>query len=154
MDRAALDEMVSDGRLERLAPNSVDADDRRRNAEAGLATAEAILSGRAGPVNGRAVGLLAWDAALDVLLGWLSFFGYRITSERGHHVTAVRAVRALLLSQPAAVAAIEQLDGLRRLRDSSLYNNLPIGAEDVQSFLPEIARLCEWLGHAVHPPSA
>jgi hypothetical protein len=48
MDRAALDEMVSDGRLERLAPNSVDADDRRRNAEAGLATAEAILSGRAG----------------------------------------------------------------------------------------------------------
>jgi len=73
---------------------------------------------------------------------------YRITSERGHHAIALRAVRAVVATRDAA-ALLQRLDGLRRLRDNALYNNLPIDADEVEAFVPDVAKLVGWLGQAV-----
>jgi hypothetical protein len=37
----------------------------------------------------------------------------------------------------------------RRLRDNALYNNLPVDAEEVEAFLPDVATLLGWLEQAV-----
>ncbi|HXM56360.1 MAG TPA: hypothetical protein VOB72_13285 [Candidatus Dormibacteraeota bacterium] len=44
---------------------------------------------------------------------------------------------------------MQRLDGLRRLRDNALYNNLPVDAEEVLAFMPEIVTLCDWLQRAI-----
>lgn len=98
--------------------------------------------------NPKAAASLAWEAVLELLLGWLILFGYRITSDRGHHAIAIRAVRAIIDSREAA-GLLQHLDGLRRLRDNALYNNLPVDAEEVLEYMPDIERLCEWLQRAI-----
>jgi hypothetical protein len=144
MDRAGLQAMVDQRQLERCPPDSGDARSRLRQARADLESARAVL----GANNPKGACSLAWEAVLESLVGWLSLFGYRITSDRGHHAAAVRAVRAILDTQEAA-SLLLQLDGLRRLRDNALYNNLPVDADEVMRFLPDIVTLGDWLERAV-----
>jgi hypothetical protein len=147
MDEPALRAMVDQRQLESCIADSEEAVSRLKQAGADLTSARAVLS-VASPSNPKGACSLAWEAALESLLGWLSLFGYRITSERGHHAIAVRAVRAILDTRDAA-GLLQRLDGLRRLRDNALYNNLPIDADEVEEFLPDVATLIEWLGRAV-----
>jgi len=147
MDRAGLQAMVDDRQLERSTPDSDDARSRLRQARADLATVQALLS-TISPSNPKGPCSLAWEAVLESLLGWLALFGYRITSERGHHAIALRAVRAVLDTRDTG-ALLQRLDGLRRLRDNALYNNLPIDADEVEAFVPDVAKLVGWLGQAV-----
>ena len=142
MDEAELQAMVDQRQLERAVADSDEARSRLRQARADLATAQAVLS------NPRGACSLAWEATLESLLGWLSLFGYRITSERGHHAVAVRAVSALLATKDVR-SLLRRLDGLRRLRDNALYNNLPIEADEVEEYLPDVATLAGWLERAV-----
>jgi hypothetical protein len=60
---------------------------------------------------------------------------------------AMVAVRALLDRREAA-ALLQRLDGLRRLRDNALYNNLPVDADEVEAFVPDVAILAGWLERA------
>jgi hypothetical protein len=142
MDRADLEAMVDHRQLSRGVADSNEAQARLRQALADLATVRAVSS------NPKAACSLAWEATLESLLGWLSLFGYRVTSERGHHAVAVRAVTALLDTSDAR-ALLRRLDGLRRLRDNALYNNLPIEADEVEEYLPDVATLANWLERAV-----
>lgn len=147
MDQASLQTMVEQRQLERCAPDSGEARSRLNQAGTDLATVRALL-GTAAPTNPKGACSLAWEATLESLLGWLSVFGYRITSERGHHAIAIRSVRSLLDTREAS-ALLQRLDGLRRLRDNALYNNLPVDAEEVEGFLPDVATLIGWLEQAV-----
>lgn len=147
MDQGALQSMVDQGQLQRCPLDSEDARSRLAQARADAETAGTILTG-ASPRNPKAAASLAWESALESLFGWLVLFGYRITSERGHHAIAVRAVRAILDSREATVL-LQRLDGLRRLRDNALYNNLPVDADEVLEFLPDIAGLCDLLQRAI-----
>src|SRR5215471_15433594 len=101
--------MVDQRQLERCGPDSGEARSRLRQAGADLDTVRALL-GTASPTNPKGACSLAWEAALESLLGWLCLFGYRVTSERGHHAIAVRAVRALLDTREAG-ALLHRLDG-------------------------------------------
>jgi hypothetical protein len=147
VDQAALQAMVEQRQLERCTADSDEARSRLRQARADLETARVVL-GATSPNNPKGACSLAWEATLESLLGWLSLFGYRITSERGHHAIAVRAVRAILDTREAG-SLLQRLDGLRRLRDNALYNNLPIDADEVREFLPGIETLGAWLDRAV-----
>jgi hypothetical protein len=148
MDQVGLQTMVDQRQLERCSPDSGEARSRLTQAGADLATVRALLGGTASPTNPKGACSLAWEATLEALLGWLSLFGYRITSERGHHAIAVRATRALLDTREAS-ALLQRLDGLRRLRDNALYNNLPVDADEVAEFVPDVATLASWLERAV-----
>ena len=147
MDGGALQAMLDQGQLQRCPMDSADAVSRLAQARADAATAGAVANAGSAR-NPKAAASLAWEATLEALLGWLILFGYRITSERGHHAIAVRAVRAIVDSRDAS-ALLQRLDGLRRLRDNALYNNLPVDAEEVLEFLPDIAHLCDWLQRAI-----
>lgn len=144
MDQAGLQTMVDQRHLERCRPDSGEARSRLRQAGEDLATVRALLGARP-PTNPRGACSLAWEATLGSLLGWLSLFGYRITSD---HAIAVRAVRALLDTREAK-ALLQRLDGLRRLRDNALYNNLPVDADEVEAFMADVATLAVWLERAV-----
>lgn len=140
--------MLDEHQLERCSPDRDDARSRLAQGRADLATARAILkSTRLN--NPKGATSLAWEAALGISIGWLAFFGYRVTSERGHHAVAIRTVRALLDTHPEAAAVLLRIDGLRRLRDNALYNNLPVEAEELEPLLPDIDQLGEWLERAV-----
>jgi len=153
VDEAELQALLRQNQLERCPMDSDEASSRLEQARADVETARAILSTSARS-NPKAACSLAWEATLESLLGWLSLFGYRITSERGHHAVALRAARAILDSRDAA-ALLRRLDGLRRLRDNALYDNLPVDPEEVLAFLPDITLLQGWLRHAVdHVASA
>jgi hypothetical protein len=147
VDGPALQVMVEQRQLDRCPMDSAEASSRLQQSRADLETARAVLAAGRGR-NPKAACSLAWEATLESLLGWLSLFGYRITSERGHHAVAVRAVRAILDSREAT-ALLQRLDGLRRLRDNALYNNLPVDAEEVLQFLPDIELLGDWLRRAM-----
>jgi hypothetical protein len=147
VDHAGLQAMVDQRQLERCPADSEDARSRLRQARVDLESARGLL-GASVATNPKGACSLAWEAVLESLLGWLSLFGYRITSERGHHAIAVRAVRAALDTREAA-SPLQRLDGLRRLRDNALYNNLPMDADEVREFLPDIATLGTWLERAV-----
>jgi type VI protein secretion system component VasA len=147
VDEGTFQEMVRRNELAKGAMDSAEASGRLSQARTDLRTARAILKATS-PRNPKGASSLAWEATLGILLGWLSLFGYRITSDRGHHSIAVKAVRALLDSREDT-ALLQRLDGLRRLRDNAMYNNLPVDAEAVQVFLPDIARLGDRLQSAL-----
>jgi hypothetical protein len=149
MDEGALQRLLDANQIDRCPVDLEEARSRLVQARLDLGTSRAALASTERQ-NPKAATSLAWEAALELLLGWLSVFGYRITSERGHHATAVRAVRALL-DRSEAHALLLRLDGLRRLRDNALYNNLPVEPDEVLAFLPDIDRLGDWLERAVDP---
>jgi hypothetical protein len=149
MGIAVLEELVRTSRMEKIAPDLGDAEQRWRNATSETARAKAILEEEASQANARIACLLTWDAGLDLLHGWLALLGYRVTSERGHHSAAVQAVKALFHSRPEALELVRGLDSLRRLRDSALYNNNPVDPDDVLPYLPQLTQLADWLGAAV-----
>src|ERR1700716_381771 len=138
--------MIDQGQLGHGQMDLDEASSRLAQALTDLGTADAIL--RSPRRNPKGAASLAWEATLGLLLGWLSLFGYRITSERGHHAVAVRAVRAILDSREDTTLLL-RLDGLRRLRDNALYNNLPVDADEVEEFLRDIAALGDSLERAV-----
>ena len=76
-------------------PDLEQSEGRWRNATHGNAKARAILEEEMSQANARVACLLAWDAALDLSHGWLALFGYRVTSERGHHLAAIQALKAV-----------------------------------------------------------
>src|SRR5215471_5368757 len=131
--------MLDQGQLQRCPMDSADATSRLAQARADAATAGSVATAGSAR-NPKAAASLAWEATLESLMGWLILFGYRITSERGHHAVAVCSVRAILDTQEAT-RLLQRLDGLRRLRDNALYNNLPVDSEAVAQFLPDIATL-------------
>lgn len=147
MDRAALQAMVAQGQLDQSPMDAEEARSRLGQAGADLDTARMILAAGGG-ANPKGACSLAWESALGALFGWLTLFGYRITSERGHHAVAVRAVRAILDSREAA-ELLQRLDGLRRLRDNALYNNLPVDPDEVSAFIPHVATLVDRLERAI-----
>src|SRR5690348_5498269 len=112
--------MIDQRQLDRRPAESEEARSRLRQAAADLATVRALL-GTTPPTNPKGACSLAWEATLEALLGWLDLFGYRITSDRGHHSIALRAVSALLDTRDVSIL-LRRLDGLRRLRDNALYN--------------------------------
>ena len=149
MGIAELEELVQARRIEKITPDLDDVEQRWRNASHEVAKAEAILGEGASQANARIACLLAWDAALDLFQGWLAFFGYRVTPERGHNSAAIQALKALFHGRREALDLVRELDSLRRMRDSTLYNNDPLDPEDVSPYLPPIRELADWLGKAV-----
>lgn len=144
-----LDELVQARRMEKTEPDREQAEGRWRNAAHANARAIAILEEERSQANARIACLLTWDAALDVSHGWLALFGYRVTSERGHHVAAIQALKALFAGRREMLGLMRQVDGLRRLRDSTLYNNEPVDPEDIQPYLRHVEGLADLLGKAV-----
>lgn len=147
MDRGALQVMLDQGQLQRCPMDAADARARLEQARADARTAGTILCA-ASSRNPKGAASLAWEATLECLFGWLILFGYRITSERGHHAIAVRAVRSILDTRESATL-LQRLDGLRRLRDNALYNNLPVDPDEVMEFMPDIDQVCDLLGRAI-----
>src|SRR5205823_3229669 len=133
--------MLDQGQLQRCPMDSAEARSRLAQARADAGTVAMILAAHPSS-NPKGASSLAWEAVLE------SLFGYRVTSERGHHAVALRAVRAILDTRDAA-GLLQRLDGLRRLRDNALYNNLPVDAEEVQEFVPAIGVLADWLERAI-----
>lgn len=75
---------------------------------------------------------LAYDAAHDVGEALLAAYGYRTANGTGQHEALGRFLRAVLDSPPGDAAA-RRYDRIRRVRNQSHYNAVPIGATEAAS---------------------
>ena len=118
-ERAAVIELVQAGRID-----TVPADARR--AAAFTAKAKDRLSQLALLTSDPVRYDLAYDAAHDIGESLLAAHGYRTSNGAGQHEALGRYLRAVLSTPPGDKAAA-RFDQLRRSRNQSHYEAVPIG---------------------------
>ncbi len=129
--RAAVDGLLTDRRLERVAPSRELADLLIGQARRHLATAEAAAA--PDPTAGFQV---AYDAARKALAAVLANQGLR---PRGDGAHAVLLTVALAQLDPPMGRSLRHFDWLRRTRNGAEYplpDTPPISADDVHDALP------------------
>ncbi len=132
--REAIDVLVSARRLEKVPPDPA-------RAAAFLAAAAERISQLPLLTSVVVAYDLAYDAAHDVGEALLAAHGYRTRNGVGQHEALGRYVRAVLDSPPGDRAAT-RFDRLRRVRNKSRYDAIPIGAAE--------AALARQAAHELH----
>lgn len=129
MSRRALQELLANGALERVAADIETArqelDTARRHAQ----TAQAIAD--ADPTAAFAVG---YDAMRKAISAHMRAGGYRVARRQGHHHWTGRYASAAI-GGAGVRAHIEAFDDLRQLRNQSEYEALLVEPRDVAELL-------------------
>ncbi|CAN5475384.1 hypothetical protein BH10ACT7_BH10ACT7_17680 [soil metagenome] len=129
--RAIVDDLLSSGRLTRVAPNRELADDYLRQARQHISSAETLVDS-----DPEGAFQLAYDAARKSLAAVLVNQGLR-ASGAGAHMTVHEAVRAQLGS--ARTAVMDEFGWMRRLRNTTEYpatGEKPADEHDVREAIP------------------
>lgn len=119
-----VDALVSARRLEKVPPDPA-------RATAFLATAAERISQLPLLTSVVVSYDLAYDAAHDVGEALLAAHGYRTRNGTGQHEAIGRYLRAVLDSPPGDRAA-RRFDRLRRARNKSHYDAIPLGAAEAE----------------------
>lgn len=83
---------------------------------------------------------VAYEAGFRACAGLLGLAGYRLKSQPGHHRAALEGASHVIPSE--RVASLEVLDGARRFRNASLYEEAaPIAASDLDELHREVEAL-------------
>jgi HEPN domain-containing protein len=125
--RATVDELIRDGRLERVQPSRGQADELVAQAKRRLASARLVLESG----DSTTAGVVAYDSARLGLTAVLTNEGLRSTT-RGGHVAVYEAVKAQL--GPTAARVIIPFDRMRRRRNDAEYRSAetsPLTLEEV-----------------------
>jgi hypothetical protein len=116
----SLDDLVREGRIERVDADSSAARDKMAEAERHLASAAAIAStDREGAYS------LLYDAARKALTAHMTAKGFRVKKGEGAHVAVGRYATAALGSEES----IEAFEYMRRLRNRTEYSTWHVGAD-------------------------
>lgn len=126
--RATVDELIRDGRVERVSPSRTQANELIAQAKQRLDSARLVLD--AG--DAATAGVTAYDSARLGLTAVLTNEGLRSTT-RGGHVAVYEAVKAQLGA--AAAGTINPFDRMRRRRNDAEYRS----AETAPLTLEEVA---------------
>jgi hypothetical protein len=136
--RAAIEQMLANGELQRVPPSRVHADRLLAQARGHLTSADRIRADD--PVGGYA---LAYDAARKALMAILENEGLRPTS-RGGHLAVFEAVRVQL--DPPMGAILRRFNRMRTRRNDAECPSLDAPAltpEDVQDDLVSAGELVD-----------
>ena len=115
----SVDDLVTQGRLERVPADAARAAMHLAAARSNLAAARQL--------HDPAIRYkLAYDAGFEAVLAHLAARGVRLRSKPGHHEAAA-LYAALALTAAAAVAAADDLDTLRRGRNAIFYQAADVG---------------------------
>jgi hypothetical protein len=142
--RAALDDMVARGELERVPPSRDHADLLLTQARRHLASASVIAD--ADPAGAYQ---LLYDAARKALAAVLENQGVRATS-RGGHIAVRDAVSAQL--DPPLGGALRPFDRLRRRRNQVEYPSASapgVSAGEVQRDMPKVEQIIDIAGRVL-----
>ena len=129
MSRRALQELLADGALERVAADGETARQELDTARRHVETARAIAD--ADPTAAFAVG---YDAMRKAISAHMRAAGYRVARRQGHHHWTGRYASAAIGGEDVA-AHIEAFDDLRQLRNQSEYDALLVEPRDVAELL-------------------
>jgi len=134
----SVNELIAEGRIERvpvdpaivqrmLRQATQNADGARREADAG------------NPAGGHA---LAWDAARVAITAHMLHNGLRPTSKPGHHAAVVTYAEACL-GDIADLHDLESLDRVRRTRNRSEYDAIPVSRTMFDGDEPGVRRVVQ-----------
>ena len=127
-----IDELVEQGRLERVGADLREALDLMSHAQAHLESAAAIVDRDAAGAY-----QLAYDAARKAVAADMAANGYRAKADRpGAHAAVVAYAREALAAD-APATALSRLDGIRRLRNRTEYGGIDVGRAQVEADLEQ-----------------
>lgn len=129
-------ELLAQGRLERVAPDEVEARELLEHAVAHLRSAYAIA-----PTDAVGGYQLAYDAARKGVAAAMSARGYRAKSDRPGAHAAVVAYADEALAGVAARASLARFDGMRRLRNRAEYGGLTVSRAQLDADIEHAAEL-------------
>ena len=131
-----IDELVEQGRLERVGADLREALDLMSHAQAHLESAAAIVDRDAAGAY-----QLAYDAARKAVAADMAANGYRAKSDRqGAHAAVVTYAQEALAGE-AEPEALSRLDRMRRLRNRTEYGGLTLGRDQVAADLEQATEI-------------
>lgn len=122
--QSAVDSLVNGGRLEKVLPDATRAKTFADRAEAGVESIDLL-------VNTDIAYNVGYDACHDLGEAVLAAYGYRTRAGSGQHV-AVGAFLRAIFSDPPGKQAASDFDRLRRSRNKSRYDVVPVGRAQVK----------------------
>lgn len=145
MTSKIVQEMIVEGRLERLGRNSRQASRMLRSCMQHLETADQ----RAGADPSGSYALL-YDAARKSVAAHMVFHGLRVTSRPGAHAAIVTYAEAELTA--IANDHVAHLDRMRRTRNDTEYEERPITEKEVRNDLRHARFLVQAVARTLFPP--
>jgi hypothetical protein len=147
MTSSVVQELILEGRLDRVAANPKQASRMLRSCTQHLETADE----RAGADPTGCYALL-YDAARKAVAAHMLFHGLRPTSRPGAHAAVVMYAEAELTRIGAVHVA--NLDRMRRTRNDTQYEERPISESEVRNDLEHARSLVQILIRELFPPKA
>jgi hypothetical protein len=145
MTSKTVQELLVEGRLDRVAKNSAQASRMLRSCLQHLETADQ----RAGDDPSGSYALL-YDAARKAVAAHMLFHGMRVTNRPGAHAAIVTYAETEL----AAIAGdhLDHLDRMRRTRNDTEYEERPISEPEVRNDLAHARFLVQAVTRTLFPP--
>jgi HEPN domain len=140
MSQEELDELVSEGAIERVAADSETA--RVELGQARLHVESAAGIAERDPVAAFA---LAYDAMRKTFSAHMRHRGYRVTRGPGHHVRTGKYALAAL-DDERVEEHLEAFDELRQLRNQSEYDAVLLDTDDVTDALARAEAIIDAVG--------
>jgi hypothetical protein len=143
--KKAVQELIVEGRLDRVTKNSPQAARMLRACLQHLETADQ----RAAPDPSGSYALL-YDAARKAVAAHMLVNGLRVTSRPGAHAALVTYAEAEL----SAIGGehVAHLDRIRRTRNDTEYDERPISEQEVRNDLPHARHLVQAITKSLFPP--
>jgi hypothetical protein len=145
MTSKVVQEMIAEGRLDRVAKNSPQAGRMLRSCLQHLETADQRAAGD--PSGSYA---LLYDAARKAIAAHMLFHGLRVTSRPGAHAAIVPYAEAELAT--IGKEHVAHLDRMRRTRNDTEYEERPINEQEVRNDLAHARFLVEAIAKTLFPP--
>ena len=99
-----------------------------------------LAGGSIGDIYRERAMAIAYQAGYRACAGVLDLAGYRVTSQPGHHRTAIDAATVVL--RPGSRSLLRRLDRARRYRNETLYGDAPkAGVAEFEQLLKDVAWL-------------
>ena len=145
MTTKVVQELILEGRLDRVAKNSPQAGRMLRACLQHLETADQRAA--ADPSGSYA---LLYDAARKAVAAHMLFHGLRVTSRPGAHAAIVTYAEAEL----AAIGEehVPHLDRMRRTRNDTEYDERPVSEQEVRNDLTHARFLVQAIAKTLFPP--
>lgn len=144
MTSAVVQQLLLEGRLDRVDANRKQASQMLRSCTQHLETAEQ----RAGADPSGCYALL-YDAARKAVAAHMLFHGLRPTSRRGAHAAVVMYAEAELID--IGGIHVTNLDRMRRTRNDTEYEERPMSEAEVRNDLEHARSLVQSIIHELFP---
>jgi hypothetical protein len=144
--RDAVDDLIVEGRLDRVATDTAAVQRMLRQASLNLEGARRELEA-GNPAGAYA---LLWDSVRQAIGAHMLANGLRATSRPGHHAAVITYAETRLISV-AGLDELAALDRMRRTRNRTEYGAAPLAVANVQADLQIARRLLQALLHSMQP---